>query len=390
MVENENSAHNEATTENLQAIKTRVEALVTARRYEDAIRVIRERLNPRDSDSNYLLGLAAYYTNDFDRAYEGFRASLAESPNARAFYGFGLTLRRRGRMKEARKAFEAALRLNPKLKKAEIQIAEIAKAEDSAEQTPGPAEPRDEPHPNEPPSEPRRPNRPPTSALPRVEAGDRRGAETAARDESVFKSLADMLDFRSAFRPTDKDLAGRVVWSSAPSLRSLIGPLILALMLLLAPVLLHQLAGATPAGLVGAFAAWIWRVSEAVALPTGVFILIRSFGLWATTLYVLHEHRIEIFTGIINRQHVVIWLHDLERPISVRQNLWQLLVGTGAIQIESTILPSSSRRRRSNTGPNQVLIKDLGIKMAEHVSARIRADVMWQRRRMVQNFVSSR
>ncbi|MBT2520153.1 PH domain-containing protein [Arthrobacter sp. ISL-28] len=388
MVEDEEAPPSETPRDDPQSVKRKAEALIGLGKYDDAIRLIQQKLATGDSDSNYLLGVAAYRSGDFDIAHEGFRASSAQDPSDRALYGLGLTLRLQGKVQAAHKAFEAALRLNPQLKEAEIQLAKLDAANP-------PNHPNRPPKPKAPPSRPEAigqigkasvPDAPPKHDAPTAQPAGKTG--TIGANEKVYKSLADMLDFRSTFRPNDRDLAGGIVWTSAPSIRSLIGASIIAILLLLIPVLLRQFATTMPAGIVGSATAWLWRISEAGALPAALFILIRAVGMWATTFYVLREHRVEIFSGIVNRQHLVIWLHDIERPVTVRQNLWQLMVGVGSIQIESTVLPGG--RKKPDGRPNDVSITNLRADVAERIAARLRADIMWQRRRMIQNFVSSR
>jgi hypothetical protein len=104
---------------------------------------------------------------------------------------------------------------------------------------------------------------------------------------------------------------------------------------------------------------------------------------------VVRKHRVDLYAGLLNRQHVTLWLHDLERPVLVKQSLWALALGLGSVELDSTILPPR-RRRRFRGLPGRLLLSGLPVGVAEEIGGVIRAESLWQRRRMVQNFVSSR
>jgi len=108
-----------------------------------------------------------------------------------------------------------------------------------------------------------------------------------------------------------------------------------------------------------------------------------------TRRYVLREHRAEVFAGLINRQHVTVWLHDVERPVIVRQNLWQLALRLGTVEVHSTVLPAP-RGRRQLGRPGTLLLVGLPIGVAEDTAGFLRTSVLWERRRMVLTFVSAR
>jgi hypothetical protein len=132
-----------------------------------------------------------------------------------------------------------------------------------------------------------------------------------------------------------------------------------------------------------------------VRLVTPVVTLL-AIGLAATSVInwlmrelVIRERRIEIWTGLFRHRHVMLWLHDLERPLIVKQDLWQLALNLGMLEITSTILPSPWRRRSAmRTG--QLRFPGLPIQDAEQVAEAIWSRSLWERRHLLKNFVSNR
>jgi hypothetical protein len=338
--------------------------LIKVGRYDDAKRLLEQELirSPTDPQLLYLLGMAAYRSGDNAAALAGFqRAVDADPKNASALYGLGLTLRHRGEYGEARSAFEAALAANSKLEEARAQLANLP-----AERSPAYG----------------------FSAPPRAAPAGVKPDEPSVGPEATV-SLAELLDTRGRPQPDDDTLAGEVVWEGQPSPRMLVGAVIGAILLLLVPGLLEDAASGLPSGPARDGLAWLWRVASAAALPVALFLVVLSAANWMTRFYVLRRHRIEVSSGLLRRQHVTVWLHDLERPVAVNQKLWHLALGVATIQLDTTILPAG-RGRRAAGRPGRLLLSGLPNDLAEELSAVIRAEALWQRRRMVQNFVSSR
>jgi hypothetical protein len=338
--------------------------LIKAGRFDDAKRLLeRELLRlPTDPQLHYLLGMAAYRSGDTAAALAGFqRAVDADPKNAAALYGLGLTLRHRGQNEAARGAFEAALEADPGLEEARAQLANLP-----AERSPayGFSAP---------------PGAGPAAAKP--------GEPTV--DPEATASLAELLDARGRPQPDDDTLAGELIWEGQPSPRMVAGAAVGALLLLLLPGLLEDAASGLPSGPARDALAGLWRVASAAALPAAFLLVVLSAASWMTRFYVLRRHRIEVSSGLLRRQHVSVWLHDLERPVAVNQKLWHLALGVATIQLDTTILPAG-RGRRAAGRPGRLLLSGLPNDLAEELSAVIRAESLWQRRRMVQNFVSSR
>jgi tetratricopeptide (TPR) repeat protein len=342
----------------------RAAALIKARRYDEAKGLLEKELIrlPTDPQLHYLLGMAAYRSGDNAAALAAFQRAVDTDPaNASALYGLGLTLRHRGEYGEARSAFEGALAANPKLEEARAQLANLP-----AERSPVYG----------------------FSAPPRAAPAGVKPDEPTVDPEATV-SLAELLDTRGRPQPDDDTLAGEVVWEGQPSPRMLVGAGIGAILLLLVPGLLEDAASGLPSGPARDALAWLWRVAYAAALPAALFLVVLSAANWMTRFYVLRRHRIEVSSGLLRRQHVTVWLHDLERPIAVNQKLWHLALGVATIRLDTTILPAG-RGRRAAGRPGRLLLSGLPNDLAEELSAVIRAEALWQRRRMVQNFVSSR
>jgi tetratricopeptide (TPR) repeat protein len=339
--------------------------LIKAERYGEAVRFLQRALaqTPADSELHYLLGVAAFRSGDLARAESSFWQAIQCDPgHAYAQYGLGLLYRQSGRTQQAQLSFQAALHADPGMQQARQQLADLASQEGLAQPPPGTAE--------SPPA-----------------AGPPAAGQPAAAAES--RSLAELLDARGTSMPGEGTLTGSLVWTGQPSFRSLGAPIAGAILVILAPRLLHSVVSGLPHGAARHLGAWLWRLAEAASWPAALALLVLSAAGLMTRRYVLRENRVDIFAGLIRRTHLALWLHDLERPVIVRQNLWNILLGLGSIEIHSTILPAARGRRRAGR-PGRLLLSGLPIAVAEQTAAAIRARTLWQRRRMVQNFVSSR
>jgi tetratricopeptide (TPR) repeat protein len=335
-------------------------ALIKADRYDEAVGFLERALvrTPADSELHYLLGVAAFRSGDFARAESAFSQAIqCDSGHAYAQYGLGLIYRKIGRAQQAQRSFEAALRADPTMQAARQQLADLASEEALTQPPDVMAEPT------------------------------QNAVQSTAAKES--RSLAELLDARGSPRPDESTLTGCLVWTGQPSLRSLGSGIAGAILIILAPRLLHSMVSGLPSGAGRQAGAGLWRLAEAASWPAALALLVLCTAELITRRYVLTENRVEIFSGLIRRTHVTLWLHDLERPIIVRQNLWTILLGLGAIEIHSTILPPARARRRAGR-PGRVLLSGLPVAAAEQTAATIRARALWQRRRMVQNFVSTR
>lgn len=330
-------------------------ALINARRFGEATRFLEEELRslPGDPELEYLLGVAAYRSGNDGVAGAAFERSVASDPrHVDAWLGVGRVAQRSGRRDSARRAFQAALAVDPANAAARRYLAE-------------------------------------------VEAGTSTGAAAPAAPggppvDPAVRSLAEILDARGEPRPDEVALAGPLVWAGRPSLRSISGAVVAAgVIVWVVPPLVHGLATALPGGPLRSVVAALWRAVEAASWPAALFLLAAQFAGLLTRRYVLHKHRVDLYAGLLNREHVTLWLHDLERPVLVRQSLWSLALRLASVELDSTIL-RPLRRRRSRGLPGRVLLSGLPAGLAEEVGGLIRAESLWQRRRMVQNFVSSR
>ena len=352
---NENPRATEPGIATNASVVTQAGALIKAERYVEAIGFLERALAqmPADSELYYLLGVAAFRSGDRTKAESAFRKAIQQNPDhAYAQYGLGLIFCEIGQPQQAQQFFQAALNADPSMQEARQQLANLASQEGLTQ--------------------------PPVGAA---------GPPAAAPAES--HSLAELLDARGAPRPDEATLTGSLVWTGRPSLRSLGAVVAGAILVILAPRFLYSLVSGLPSGAVRNFGAALWRLVDAASWPTALALLVLCTVWLMTRRYVLREHRVDVFVGLISRTHVALWLHDLERPVIVRQNLWNILLGLGTIEIHSTILPSARGRRRAGR-PGRLVLPGLPIAEAEQTAATIRARALWQRRRMVQNFVSSR
>ena len=118
------------------------------------------------------------------------------------------------------------------------------------------------------------------------------------------------------------------------------------LLLLVVPAVIRRFADALPAGSLQDGVAHLWRLSVLAALLLTVFLSATSIVNWLMRELVIRERRLEIWTGLLGHRHVMLWLHDLERPLTVRQFLWQLALNLGTLEITSTMLPTPKRGGR--------------------------------------------
>lgn len=326
---------------------TQAGALIRAERYTEAISLITNALtqHPGDAELHYLLGTAHYRTGDAQPAWQAFAAATRIDPShAFAHYGLGLICKDHRDTDGAIQHFRDALGADPHLAAARSQLAEL---------------------------------QPQTSAA----VGD-----PTPQDGH---SLAELLDERERPRLDEEAMAGAVVWSGRPAVRSMAGSLIFAAVLLLLPGFLSETAeGMAPSVARDGIAA-LWRLAEAASWPAAVALVVTGWVRMGTRRYVLREHRAEVFAGLINRQHITVWLHDVERPVIVNQNLWQLALGLGNVDLHSTVLPAP-RGRRHVGRPGTLLLSGLPIGVAEDAAGFLRTAVLWERRRMVLTFVSAR
>ena len=107
---------------------------------------------------------------------------------------------------------------------------------------------------------------------------------------------------------------------------------------------MHNATKALPAGAAREAFAQFWRFISAAALPLAIVLAAVSVASWLMREFVLRERQLEVWTGMFRRRHVVLWLHDLERPPVVRQRLWQLAANLATLEVNSTILQTSKRR----------------------------------------------
>ena len=313
-----------------------------------------------DPRADYMLGVAAFRSGDPHTAVGAFRRYVAAKPlDGEAQYGLGTALLAQGDRDGARRALADAVRADPGLAAARTRL--NALTSEGAVAMPGrPGSTRNMPPP-----------------------GETKEAEPAA------ESLADLLDRRAPARPDPDELTGRIVWKGRSDLRSIIAPTVAPFLLLLVPPIVRGATKALPAGPAREALAQLWRFTWSAALPLAIVLAAVSVASWLMREFVLRERRIEVWTGLFGRRHVVLWLHDLERPPVVRQRLWQLGLNLGTLEISSTILPAP-KRRRSAMRLGHMRLSGLPIGDAEKVAVAIWSRSLWERRRMVQNFVSTR
>ena len=342
-----------------KAIRLEARSLMDAGRSPEAKTLLQRYLanSPTDMSAQCLLGFAAFRSGDSATAIIAFDTCVQADPtDSQAFFGLGVTYRQRGHFAQAHQAFAAALKANPNFEKARDQLSSL------------------------PPGSAPDPGVPPASPQSQDDAGD-------VTPPPVL-SLAELLDRRGLERPSDESMGGATLYAGRASIRSLGTSAAVAVILLAAPLVIKSVTESVPPSLLRSFLAGVWGLLEAVSWPIAFLIVIIGCARWLTSYYLIRDHRIEVTSGIIRRQHVIVWLHDLERPLAVKQNLWDVVIGISTLQMESTILPSSHFVRRRDRG--RLRIRGLRSKKAEELAKFVWAEALWERRRMVANFVSSR
>jgi len=305
----------------------------------------------------FLLGLNYFRLKLYDKAASAFLKSAAlDQKNATTRYYVGLCFERLGDTQAALREYMAANALNPSMQKAREKVIGLGAALSPLDHRPMVVPQAD----------------PPVVAAQGQVKGDSEESETA---------LSRLLDDETTGRvPKDEQLAGAVLWEGRPSVLTLLGAAVAGAALVLLPRLLRMWVAEWPEGFPRYGAAGLWRILEAFSLPAALVIFIVALCRWATSRYVICEHRVEVTKGFVLRKHIVLWLHDLERPPIVRQLPFQLLVGTASVIFYTTALP----------GRGRLSIPGLVVGVANDLATWIRAHLLWQRRRMLKNFVSSR
>jgi Tetratricopeptide repeat len=352
------------------SVVVQVAEFIKSERFSEAIAFLTDALarEPADAELHYLLGTAAFRSGDTATAKEAFEATIRHDPShAYAHYGLGLLDIDTGDLEQAGRRFQSALDADPSLLAARKQLADLEIIGQTHTQGQVP---------------------PPLSQQQPASAGPPTGPLPPGLADQPY-TLAELLDVRGRDRPDEETMAGPTVWSGRPAARSMTGSLLAAIALIVLPAFLADTATGLPPGVVREFFAALWRVAAAVSWPAAIVIVVIALARMATRRYVLREHRVEVFAGLLNRQHSAVWMHDIERPVLVQQNLWQLALGLGTVEINSTALPMPKGRRRFGQ-PGRLLLAGLPIGVAEQVAGFLRSEVLWQRRRMVQNFVSAR
>jgi tetratricopeptide (TPR) repeat protein len=343
------------------AVVTHAGKLIEAAQYEDAAALLAQAVatDPGVGEYHYLLGTVAYRTGNTQTAMNEFTAAVTHDPqHAYAHYGLAVIYRDTGYIDRAIQQFQWALEADPALFAAQQQLLDL--------QATGQ----------------------PSAAPTRYQAQTLTASTTPSRDEPAY-TLAEVLDVRGRLCPDEETLAGPVVWKGRPALRSITGILLTALALILAPAFIKDTATGMPSGAIRELFAALWRLADAVAWPAALVLVAIGAARVATRRYVLRENRLEVFAGLVNRQHATVWLHDVERPVLVDQSLWQLALGLGNVEIDSTVLPIPKGRRQLGK-PGKLYLAGLPITVAEQAAGFLRSAILWQRRRMVQNFVSAR
>jgi tetratricopeptide (TPR) repeat protein len=243
-----------------------------------------------DPRADHLLGVAAFRSGDLRTAADAFgRCVAANALNGPAQYGLAKTLHAQGDHEGARQAFAAAEHADPR----------IAAARKGPHVSTGTAE--------------RAPSD--LSGFPRNFAPS---AETAGAD-SPAESLADILDRNRSERPGPDELAGEIIWKGRPALRSIIAPTIGPFLLLVVPFVIRNIAEALPAGATHDAVAQLWRLTMSTALLLAIILAATSVVNWLMRELVIRERRLEVWTGLFGHRHVMLWLHDLERPLIIKQ-----------------------------------------------------------------------
>lgn len=314
------------------------ERLFVARDYPAAARLLASVVErePDHAAARSLLGLSRFRMHDYAGAEAAFAQLMEANPaDHKAAYNRGLALLEQGRADDARAAFEAALRRRPDFPEAQRRL----------------------------------------TSLQRPEARQPR-------------SLAEMLDDRQNVSVHDGVFAGDVLWEGRPVPLVPVASLAIAVMLLWLPRLLHDVAQSLPNSPVRSLAAVLWHLAAAVGPPLALVVIAGAVLSWLNTWILIRSHRLELASGVFVRRYLVLWYHDLEQQVVVRQTFLEAALGLGTLEIASTALPRRGRRRRSLQG--RVTVGSRPIVQMTSLAAAIRAAVLWERRRMIQNFITSR
>jgi hypothetical protein len=339
----------QASSEDAERTAAAAAQLLRSGEHKRALDMIRAGLasHPESGELHYLLGACALRLADPGTAAQGFGRCVQLNPrDIGALLGVGIAARQLGEFDRASSAFQKVLELRPGEPTALANLAELRK----------------------PPS---------TDA-----------SQTGAQPRPA--SLAEILDRKPGGRPELQELAGEIVWQGRPSVRYLISPLMVAVVVLLIPIPLHALAQSLPVGSARDDAAHVWRIARALAGPAALVWFSTVAAHILSRRFCLRRHRIETFEGIFQRRHSVLWLHDLERPVVVRQSILSIALRLGSVELRSTMLPARSSRRRRSDKLGRLVMTGLPVAVAEEIGADILCEALWQRRRMVANFVSSR
>jgi len=327
----------ESTVDELLATASRA---MTERRFSDAIAALRRAvdLDPGGRAPRLQLGRAYFKANDFARAHDAFQSLLQDFPrDANVAFNLATAFQRQDKKTQAIQAAEYALAINPDFSQAQKLLDELRDVD-------------------------------PTERL----------------------SLAQVLDDKERSSPSDNDLAGAVIWQGRPWPRlpwALICTLVVGLTV---STLLHRLAIALPAGAFRAAAAQAWRATDALLWPLVAVLLLVAVLRWLTTVIVVRTRRVEQTSGLLIRTTAVVWYYEIEWPIVLRQNLFELIVGIASIELNANSLSVSRPTGGKQQQRGRVRLGELSLDLATELSSNMRARSVWERRRMLQSFIASK
>lgn len=364
-------------------ILERAQDLVRAKSYDEAVTLLKRYLasSPNDLKARQLLGLAAYRGGDYVTAEAAYRIVTTSSPgNVVALYSLGITLTRLGRVEEAKRCFTAVLKIDPFDAPARERLSELRSSPEThpvpQEQSHGAATSQAEPvTATTGRSGPTEPQSFPLDAAPAAGPSSQRSGSRDGTD-------------------TERLTPGNLLRAGQRRLSSFAGQFLLAAVLILGggtlivsyePGRLNWVAERVTFPSPGYYEellvdvgnsplregvlrdldrarADVAQMSERldgllvlaalVSTTLGVLFAIHALLAAGFTHYEVHERRIDVARGVLNRQRNSVWLYEIT-DVQLRQPPWLTLTGNSEIRI-STEDESTIKITGFGSGPEQV------------------------------------
>lgn len=221
-------------------------------------------------------------------------------------------------------------------------------------------------------------------------APERSSPSSGLDEERRLRPLAADLDSSGRIDPLDAGAHGSLIDKHRrPMLRCYL-PWLLWPALLILLVAAVGIWGAIIPRELWPYVGRIESVMASAALPFLVFVSGWALLDWGTRSYSVYERRIDVTRGILVRKQSIVWLHEVNHTPTFRQNLWESLLNTGTIIVQSDTLPATTSWLRPSI-PRSGCVKVSGLTSSarmRELSEQLRTRILFERRALLNQFMA--